>query len=253
MGKTVGNDRARRVDATIDRPRARTGGGVGQDVAMRTSRSHLLAVVSLAVSALLLSSCGSSSTTTSTAAGGSACPAADGSAPAKTTFDAAPPMCIDVKKTYVATFDTTLGTFKVKLDPKSAPLAANNFVFLARNHFYDGVAFHRIIPSFVIQGGDATGQPAGTGGPGYEFKDELPADATVYGKGSFAMANAGPNSNGSQFFVVLEPGKLQALYSYFGEVTEGFDTTVQAIAKTGTPSGKPSSVTTMKTVTITES
>ena len=150
-------------------------------------------------------------------------------------------------------FDTSLGQFKVKLDAKAAPLATNNFVFLARNHFYDGVAFHRIIPGFVIQGGDATGKPPGTGGPGYEFKDELPKDASVYQKGSFAMANSGPNTNGSQFFVVLEPGKLQALYSYFGEVTEGFDTTVQAIAATGTPAGTPSVPTRMTKVTIAES
>lgn len=228
---------------------------------MRTSRSLLRALLPLALATVLLGACGTTSTsTTSTGAGGTtpsggagACPATDGSAPAKKAFDAPPPMCIDVNKTYVATFDTSAGSFKIKLDPKAAPLAANNFVFLARNHFYDGVAFHRIIPGFVIQGGDATGKPAGTGGPGYEFKDELPADASVYKKGSFAMANSGPNTNGSQFFIVLEPGKLQPLYSYFGEVTEGFDTTIQAIAKTGSPGGTPSGATTMKTVTITES
>ena len=100
-----------------------------------------------------------------------------------TTFDSAPPMCIDAGKTYTATFDTTAGSFTVKLDPKTAPIATNNFVFLARNHYYDGVTFHRIIPGFVIQGGDANGNPPGTGTPGYSFADELPSSASVYQPG----------------------------------------------------------------------
>jgi cyclophilin family peptidyl-prolyl cis-trans isomerase len=212
--------------------------------------------------ALVITACSGTSTTTtgagpggSTKAAGSAvtCPPPEGTAQRTTTFDAVPPTCIDANKTYTALVETSAGPFTVKLDPKSAPIAVNNFVFLARNHFYDGVSFHRIIPGFVIQGGDATGKPAGTGDPGYEFKDELPASADVYQQGSLAMANSGPDTNGSQFFVVLEPGTLQAKYSHFGQVTEGFDTTIQKIAKTGTMSGTPSSPTTITSVKITES
>ncbi len=212
---------------------------------------------------LLVTACSGSSTTTTTgAAGGStttpgakaaSCPPAEGTQTRTTKFDAVPPTCIDVNKTYTAAFETSAGPFTAKLDPKSAPIAVNNFVFLARNHYYDGVAFHRIIPDFVIQGGDATGKPAGTGGPGYEFKDELPASAEVYQKGSMAMANSGPDTNGSQFFIVLQPGTLQAKYSHFGQVTEGFDTTIQKIAKTGTMSGTPTSPTTITSIKITES
>ena len=212
---------------------------------------------------LLVTACSGSSTTTTTgAAGGStttpgakaaSCPPAEGTQTRTTKFDAVPPTCIDVNKPYTAAFETSAGPFTAKLDPKSAPIAVNNFVFLARNHYYDGVAFHRIIPDFVIQGGDATGKPAGTGGPGYEFKDELPASAEVYQKGSMAMANSGPDTNGSQFFIVLQPGTLQAKYSHFGQVTEGFDTTIQKIAKTGTMSGTPTSPTTITSIKITES
>ena len=226
----------------------------------------LTTALALITLSLLVAACSGTATTTTTAGGtggatgssaagasSSACPPADGTASRTTTFDAPPPMCIDVAKSYTAAFETSAGPFTAKLDPKSAPLAVNNFVFLARNHYYDGVAFHRIIPDFVIQGGDATGKPAGTGGPGYEFKDELPASADVYQKGSLAMANSGPDTNGSQFFIVLQPGTLKAKYSHFGQVTEGFDTTIQKIAKTGTMSGTPTAPTTITTVKIVES
>src|SRR5436853_5066977 len=108
-------------------------------------------------------------------------------------------MCIDPDKRYIAEMATTKGTMTIELDPKRAPKTVNNFVFLSRYHFYDGVSFHRIIPGFVVQGGDPLG--TGAGDPGYKFADELPK-AGDYQVGSFAMANSGPNTNGSQFLVI---------------------------------------------------
>ena len=129
-------------------------------------------------------------------------------------------MIIDPKKRYVATMTTSHGTMVINLDPLAAPKAVNSFVFLARYHYFDGIVFHRIIPGFVLQGGDPTG--TGTGGPGYRFDDELPS-AGRYKVGSLAMANAGPNTNGSQFFVISGPDgmRLPPLYSLFGEVVSG--------------------------------
>lgn len=183
------------------------------------------------------------------------CPPAEGAKERTTTFSSGPKACIDVTKTYVAKVETSKGEFEVTLDPKIAPKAVNSFVFLARNHYYDGVTFHRIIPGFVVQGGDATGNPPGTGGPGYEFADELPKGSAPYYKiGSLAMANSGPNTNGSQFFVVTgdQGAGLDPNYTLFGEVTKGMDV-VKAIEATGTTSGTPSSETKMTKVTITES
>jgi cyclophilin family peptidyl-prolyl cis-trans isomerase len=183
------------------------------------------------------------------------CPPADGSAKRQTSFTSGPKSCIDVDATYVAKVETSKGTFEITLDPKAAPKTVNNFVFLARYHFYDGVSFHRIIPGFVVQGGDATGNPPGTGGPGYEFADELPTGSGPYYEvGSLAMANSGANTNGSQFFVVTgdQGAQLPAQYSRFGKVTSGMDV-VKQIEATGTSEGTPSSTTTMTKVTITES
>ena len=100
------------------------------------------------------------------------CPAADGSSPKQQQFDGPPPMCIDVNKRYTASMVTSKGTLTIALDPSAAPQTVNNFVFLARYHYFDGIVFHRIIPGFVLQGGDPTG--TGRGGPGYRFADELP-------------------------------------------------------------------------------
>ena len=185
--------------------------------------------------------------------GATSCPPADGSAARTTSFEEPPPMCIDAAKTYKAIVGTTKGSFTITLDAKAAPKAANNFVVLSRYHYYDGVLFHRVIPQFVVQGGDATGQPAGTGGPGYKFDDELPKDKSAYKIGTVAMANSGPNTNGSQFYIVTAEGRLEALYSIFGQVTEGFDTTVKAIEQGGSAGGTPSDPTYITTVTITES
>jgi cyclophilin family peptidyl-prolyl cis-trans isomerase len=183
-----------------------------------------------------------------TITGETPCPAADGSTPRAATFENPPPMCIDPAKTYTATIDTSEGSFTVALDPTKAPKTVNNFVVLSRYHFYDGLSWHRILPGFVVQGGDPLG--TGGGGPGYTFEDELPASLSDYTTGSVAMANSGPDSNGSQFFVTLaDTGLPAANYSLFGHVTEGFDTTVKALEAAGAAGQTP----TINTVTITES
>jgi peptidyl-prolyl cis-trans isomerase B (cyclophilin B) len=181
------------------------------------------------------------------------CPAADGSAERTTSFAEAPPMCIDLAKTYTAEVETTKGNFIIELDAETAPQTVNNFVVLARYHYYDDVPFHRIIPGFVVQGGDALGQPSlGAGNPGYRFDDELPEAA--YQIGSVAMANSGPNTNGSQFFVVTGDSatQLPLSYSNFGFVSEGFDVAA-AIEGVGTAEGNPLEDVRIVSVTITES
>jgi cyclophilin family peptidyl-prolyl cis-trans isomerase len=189
--------------------------------------------------------------------GDTPCPNADGSSPRTTSFEKPPPMCIDPARTYTAEVRTSKGTFTIALAAATAPRTVNNFVVLARYHYYDGVPFHRIIPGFVVQGGDPTA--TGSGNPGYRFEDELPR-AGQYKLGSVAMANSGPNTNGSQFFVVTGPSgaSLQPNYSLFGEVTDGFQV-VQAIEAVGigTPGdpnvGRPTEVVTIESITIRES
>jgi cyclophilin family peptidyl-prolyl cis-trans isomerase len=165
-------------------------------------------------------------------------------------FDGPPPMCIDPSKRYTASMVTSKGTMAIALDPIAAPATVNNFVFLARYHYFDGIVFHRIIPGFVLQGGDPEG--TGRGGPGYRFADELPA-AGRYELGSLAMANAGPNTNGSQFFVISGPSgiRLPPQYSLFGKVVAGLDV-VSTIDAIGTSSGTPKENVTIESVTITE-
>ena len=178
------------------------------------------------------------------------CPAADGSSPKQQRFDGPPPMCIDPSKRYTAEVTTSKGTLTIALDPLAAPKTVNNFVFLARYHYFDGIVFHRVIPGFVLQGGDPTG--TGSGGPGYRFEDELPAPGR-YELGSLAMANAGPDTNGSQFFVISGPSgvRLPPQYSLFGKVVAGMDI-VAAIDGIGTSSGQPKESVTIDSVTITE-
>ena len=183
------------------------------------------------------------------------CPEVDGSSERMTEFDGAPQMCIDPAKTYTAEVETTMGDFTITFDAEKAPNTVNNFVFLARYHYFDGIIFHRIIDDFVIQGGDPQG--TGMGGPGYEFNDELPA-AGEYEKYSLAMANSGPNTNGSQFFVITgdNGAALQPNYSLFGQVTAGLDTTVAALDAAGNPGNNgvpPLEEVTIESVTITES
>src|SRR6476659_4686835 len=148
-------------------------------------------------------------------------PALDGSAPTKQQFDDVPEMGIDRDKRYTATMETSLGTIVVALDALKAPKTVNNFVFLAAHHYYDGVIFHRIIYGFMCQGGDPTG--TGRGGPGYKFNDEPVKQR--YQIGSVAMANAGPNTNGSQFFLISGSSgvNLPPQYNHFGQVVKGLD------------------------------
>ena len=181
------------------------------------------------------------------------CPAADGSSPRQTSFSEAPPMCIDPAKNYTATMTTSLGELVIHLDTAGAPKTVNNFVFLARYHYYDGLIFHRIINGFMCQGGCPEG--SGRGNPGYRFEDELPAPGR-YELGSLAMANAGPNTNGSQFFIVSGPSGmgLPPQYSLFGKVIKGVEIvtdTMQSVA-TG-PGDRPSDDVVIQSVTITES
>lgn len=141
------------------------------------------------------------------------------------TYDAYPETQINPEMSYTAVVSTNLGQMTFELLPAEAPLAVNNFVVLARNGYYDGVVFHRLIPGFMAQSGDPTG--LGTGGPGYSFAIEPPQRAYV--RGSLAMANTGrPNSNGSQFFIVFDDltslGRLSPDYSLFGQMVDGEDT-----------------------------
>jgi cyclophilin family peptidyl-prolyl cis-trans isomerase len=178
-------------------------------------------------------------------------PNADGSSEQRQKFDSAPPMIIDPAKNYSATMVTSKGTMELVLDAAAAPVTVNSFVFLARWHYYDGIVFHRVIPGFVLQGGDPTG--TGAGGPGYRFDDELPKPGR-YELGSLAMANAGPNTNGSQFFVISGPDgmRLPPLYALFGKVVKGLEV-VQAINDIGTASGRPNEQVVIESVTIHES
>ena len=148
-------------------------------------------------------------------------PPLDGSAPKTQQFDEAPEMGIDPAKRYTATLDTSLGEIVIALDALKAPKTVNNFVFLALHHYYDGVIFHRVINGFMCQGGDPTG--TGRGGPGYKFEDEPVKQR--YQLGSVAMANAGPNTNGSQFFLISGQSGVQLPphYSLFGKIVKGLD------------------------------
>lgn len=186
------------------------------------------------------------------------CPAADGSSPRQLQFSAPPPMCIDPAVTYIALVETTRGDFEITLDAPATPVTVNNFVFLARWHYYDGVGFHRIIPGFVAQTGDPFSGEASTGGPGYTIADELPAgEAPFYPLMAVVMANSGaPNSGGSQFFIVTGPDgeQLPPSYSRFGSVTSGTPV-VEAIAATGDEdrTGRPTELTVIERITVVES
>jgi len=131
-----------------------------------------------------------------------------------------PEMQIDPGKTYRATIETTKGVIELELSVKHAPKTVNNFVFLTREGYYDGVTFHRVIGDFMIQGGDPTG--SGRGGPGYRFEDEVRGNPLVHERGVISMANAGPNTNGSQFFITLSPQPhLNGKHTVFGKVVRG--------------------------------
>ena len=174
----------------------------------------------------------------------------------KPTYKSAPPMTIDTSKAYVAHFTTTCGDFDVALDAKVAPKTVNSFVFLAKNHFYDGLTFQRLVKDFVIQGGDPKGD--GTGGPGYELPTEPPTNG--YKQGSVAMANAGPGTTGSQFFVAVSTNGANNLgttkpykYSDLGTVTKGFDVITKLMTFAPAADGPPTRPLYMFTVTVTSS
>ena len=161
--------------------------------------------------------------------GTSECPPSDGSADQRREFADAHQLCIDPTKSYIANFDTNQGSFTVQLLPEQAPGTVNNFVSLARWKYFDGTKCHRVIEDFVVQCCYPTA--TGTGGPGYSFADELPS-VGEYAIGSLAMANSGPNTNGSQFFIITgdNGASLPPSYSLFGQVTAGLDTAVAAMA-----------------------
>lgn len=158
-------------------------------------------------------------------------------------YDSAPDMQIDPNKSYVAHFVTSKGEFDIELFAKDAPVTVNNFVFLAKDGFYDGLKFHRVIADFMIQGGDPAGD--GRGGPGYRWDDEAGALALKHDSaGVLSMANAGRNTNGSQFFITHGPTPhLNGKHAVFGKVTGNGQTVVDAIAQGDT----------MDSVTIIES
>ncbi len=145
---------------------------------------------------------------------------------------------------------TSKGAFTIDLDSQTAPLAVNNFVVLARYHFYDGSPFDRIITDYVVQ----AGKPAGAQeeGPGYAFADELPSDKSAYVPGVVAMTSNAANRNGSEFLIVVANQGLALRYSIFGRVSEGLDTTIAAINDVGSPTGTPSATVTITSVAITE-
>jgi cyclophilin family peptidyl-prolyl cis-trans isomerase len=171
-------------------------------------------------------------------------------------YAAPPEMTIDTEGEYSADIQTNQGTITVELFAEDTPITVNNFVFLARQGFYDGVVFHRVIPNFMIQGGDPTG--TGGGGPGYKFQDEFVPSLAFDSAGILAMANAGPGTNGSQFFIVLAEGRLSKDYTIFGQVIEGLDTlkdieNLPVEASSGGEMSKPTVDIRVKSVTVEES
>jgi cyclophilin family peptidyl-prolyl cis-trans isomerase len=164
------------------------------------------------------------------------------------SYSAPPQMALDPMKTYTATIDTTAGTMTAELFASEAPKTVNNFVFLARDGFYNDVIFHRVIRGFMVQGGDPTG--TGRGGPGYRFDDE--PVTRPYNRGILAMANAGPNTNGSQFFVMHADYGLPPNYTIFGRLTSGEDVLDKiATAQTGAQD-RPTDPVKINSVTIAE-
>lgn len=164
-------------------------------------------------------------------------------------YDNAPDLAIDLAKTYRAVVHTEKGDIAVDLYAADAPQTVNNFVFLSNDGFYNDVIFHRIIPGFMVQGGDPTG--TGRGGPGYKFRDEVHTK-TSYNRGTLAMANSGPNTNGSQFFIMHADYGLPNQYTIFGDVTDGLDV-VDAIV--GAPTGaqdRPLDPVSITSITVTE-
>jgi cyclophilin family peptidyl-prolyl cis-trans isomerase len=166
------------------------------------------------------------------------------------SYPAAPSMVIDPGKTYTATISTDLGDIVIELFADKAPVTVNNFVFLARDGFYDGVTFHRVIRGFMVQGGDPTG--SGSGGPGYRFADEFHPELRHDRPGVLSMANAGPGTNGSQFFIThVATPHLDDHHTVFGRVIEGMDVVLAIPERDPMRAREPGLK--MNTVTIAES
>jgi peptidyl-prolyl cis-trans isomerase B (cyclophilin B) len=165
-------------------------------------------------------------------------------------YNAPPPMTIDPNKKYTATIDTTAGEIKLELYPKDAPQHVNSFVFLARDGYYEGVIFHRVIPGFMIQGGDPTG--TGSGGPGYKLKAEF--NPRSHKRGVLSMARTSdPNSAGSQFFIMHEDSTfLDNQYTAFGMVTSGMETVDKIVAAPRDRNDRPEKPTKINKITIEE-
>jgi len=162
----------------------------------------------------------------------------------------APSGALDTSKTYTATFDTDAGKFTILLFDDEAPLTVENFINLATIGFYDGIMFHRVIPGFMAQGGDPKG--TGGGGPGYRFRDEFDATRRHSKPGILSMANSGPNTNGSQFFITFAPTPhLDDKHSVFGEVTEGLDNVLRIAVRDPGTAQFPGDL--IKSITISES
>lgn len=225
-------------------------------LAPMTNSRRLLALLTCALAALAVAGCGSDSggagastappaaqatvtnSTGETCAAREPSPAADPASYAKE-----PPLTIDTAAAYRATLLTSCGPIVIALDAAAAPRTVNSFVFLAREGFFDGLTFHRVVTGFVIQGGDPEG--SGAGGPGYELPDELPTDG--YAVGDVAMANAGPDTSGSQFFIGTGEGvaQLPNAYTKFGRVVKGLDVakTIEGFADPNADPGDPSAQT----------
>ena len=172
---------------------------------MKIKRLFQIAGIILVPGVLLSASCGGQ---------------AEAPAPKPKTYSAAPPMVIDTSKQYTATIETEKGDLVLELFASDVPVTVNNFVFLAREGFYDGSTFHRVIPDFMVQGGDPTG--TGRGDAGYRFDDEFTEHTHV--AGALSMANAGPNTNGCQFFITYTPQHgLDGKHSVFGQLIEGME------------------------------
>lgn len=210
---------------------------------MRRARLRGGAAGVLAATVLVAAGCSSDDDTGSetAAAGTAACGSTAPAAADPQTYDARPAQTIDPDTAYAAVLDTSCGEITIALDADAAPITVNNFVFLAEERFYDGLTFHRVVPGFVIQGGDPAGD--GTGGPGYAVPDELPSGEGAYPPGAVAMANSGPDTNGSQFFIVTGDAPLPPSFSRFGEVSEGLDVarTIEGLADPDAPAGDPTS------------
>jgi len=251
-------NRAAKIEREIRRDRAsavkrkglRWGGLIGGGIALVV----VIAAIGGAFSSDDTPAADDAAVTTTTEATTTDCPPADGSAEKQQTFDGPPADCLTPGATYTAEIVTNKGTVVVELDAEKAPLTVNNFVTLARYHYFDDTECHRIIPGFMAQCGDPTA--SGSGGPGYRFADELP-EAGEYQIGSVAMANSGPDTNGSQFFIITgqQGVNLPPNYTLFGQVIEGLDDTLPALDAAGNPESNgvpPLEQVTIESVTITE-